>query len=498
MFDFKINETGSGGSIEIKGNDVVGLNGFGNMIYLALFGGNYISTPSRRQSNVQALDYWGNNFLLDPKVQFNSTTERVLSEVALNSDGRLQIEKAANFDLAFMKEFANVSINVEIPELDRVKITVILTQPENPENKDFVFIWDGTRTDNSDFTETELKISDSFSPVPTSCEPVTIKVNGNTLGLSPSGSILDINLIDTDNNEVGTIIDTNTVQVPAASTDDPYQDQDVFGNFLIPTRGSERPTNYNLRGADWADQFLATLTSPSPAKEAMIIQLCDDLETAGLWSKIYALYPHMGDNAFDNSLNLKFPYISNGGNIFWQGSPTHGAQFVQGNGTNALGIIPISYQIFNPNDFSMGCYSIDSAYESTQSALMGWGNAFAAYVAFWLSTHASIGGQPAFTTNTYGGKVGIAAAGSARALWSCDINATRRGIYKDGVLGASLTSALNLFQGAGAQIQILNVSNGSYFSARKMGLHYFAKSMDDSAQAVFNTIIQTLITAKGV
>lgn len=216
MFDFKINETGSGGSIEIKGNDIVGLNGFGNMIYLALFGGNYTSTPSRRPNNVQALDYWGNTFLRDPKVQFNSTTERVLSEVALNSDGRLQIEKAVNFDLEFMKPFANVFVSVEIPEWERVRIKVILTQPENPENKDFIFIWDGTRTDNSDFTETELKISDSFSPAPSVGEPVTVKINGNTMVLAPSGSVLDIELIDTDDVEVGTIIDEDTVQVEKA------------------------------------------------------------------------------------------------------------------------------------------------------------------------------------------------------------------------------------------------------------------------------------------
>lgn len=496
MKDIKIFETGNGGSIELKGKDLVIIEGLHNMIYLALFGGNMVSTPSKRNINEQNFDFWANTFLKpDSSLQFNSKTEKTLNDVALNSQGRQLIQNAVLYDLDFLKKYGTVTANVSITGPDKILIEINIQEPNNSEAKEFKFIWDGTKKDFSAGSVVMPKISDSFSLA--TSEPVTVKINGNIIAVINSGNEFDIEVIDTSSNIVGNIIDSNTVVVPAASTDAPYQDQDVFGNFLIPTKGSERPTNYNLRGADWADQFLSSLTSPSPAKEAMILQLCDDLETADLWKQLYALYPFMGDNAADNSLNLKYPFASNGGNVFWQGSPTHGTQFVQGNGTNAMGIIPISYQIFNPADFSMGAYLIDSAFETTQQVIMGFGIPFSSYVALWTTTHASLGGQPAFTTNLYGQKIGFAAAGSARGIWSCDINASRRGLYLDGILKASSTFNLNLSQVSGTQIQILSIGNGNY-SSRKLGLTFFAKSMDDSVQAIFNTIIQTLITAKGV
>lgn len=151
MVDLKIIEEGNGGDIILTGKDFEQVAGFQNMPYIGLFGGNHESTPVKRLESEQAFDFWG-NFLSpnDPSVQFNSLTERRLMEVALNSSGRIQIEQAVMKDLEFMKPFSGVDVSVSIEGIDRARIHIILTEPDNQERKEFIYIWDGTRQDLRD------------------------------------------------------------------------------------------------------------------------------------------------------------------------------------------------------------------------------------------------------------------------------------------------------------------------------------------------------------
>lgn len=146
--DLELREIGSGGDIVKTAKDVSVIYGLQNMPYLALFGGNVeASTPIRRLVNEQAFDFWGNSLLLvdSPAMQYNSLTERTLHEVALTSAGRLRIEQAVFNDLAFMKAFAKIAVSVAIIATDKVRIGVKITQPDNLEEKVFIFIWDATK-----------------------------------------------------------------------------------------------------------------------------------------------------------------------------------------------------------------------------------------------------------------------------------------------------------------------------------------------------------------
>lgn len=145
--DFKLIENGNGGDFENKSRDLKIIEGFENMPYLAMFGGSIEQdTPQDREENVQYFDWFGNSLFLNetPELQFNSLTERTLNNVALNSFGRSQIEQAVNKDLEFMKEFADLTINVEIQSDDKVRIEILVDEPNNLQNKQFVFIWDAT------------------------------------------------------------------------------------------------------------------------------------------------------------------------------------------------------------------------------------------------------------------------------------------------------------------------------------------------------------------
>lgn len=115
------------------------------MIPLALFGGNVDqNTPQRRIVGNQYFDYWANATLLqnESQQQFNSQTERILNQVALNSSGRERIERAVVSDLEFMREFANFTVSVSLFSVDKVKISIKITEPDNLNQTEFVYIWD--------------------------------------------------------------------------------------------------------------------------------------------------------------------------------------------------------------------------------------------------------------------------------------------------------------------------------------------------------------------
>lgn len=148
--DLKVIESGNGGDLVKNPKDLAVVSGLGNMVYLALFGGNVqASTPTKRLETEQDFSWWGNSLFFpnDPTLQFNSLTERILNEVALTSSGRVQIEQAVIKDLEFMKEFANVEASVSIPATDQVEIYVKVTQPDNQQEQEFTFLWDATNNE---------------------------------------------------------------------------------------------------------------------------------------------------------------------------------------------------------------------------------------------------------------------------------------------------------------------------------------------------------------
>jgi hypothetical protein len=150
--DLEVIETGNGGDLVKNPKDLSVIDGFQNMPYLAMFGGSPgFPTPVDRPENSQAFDWWGNSLLLNDNqsVQFNSLTEEILTKVALNSSGAARIEQAIKDDLDFMTEFANVDVSVSIISDDKVAIGIVLIEPDNEQNKAFIFIWDATNEELS-------------------------------------------------------------------------------------------------------------------------------------------------------------------------------------------------------------------------------------------------------------------------------------------------------------------------------------------------------------
>lgn len=146
--DISVYETGSGGDFVLKGNNLELTEAIFNMPYLGLFGGNVEqSTPRIRNENEQLFDYWGNSLLIpnDTNLQYNSLTEKTLNETALNSSGRVRIQQAVLKDLAFMSDFADIEVQVSLITVDRVRIQISLTEPDNLNVREFIYLWDATK-----------------------------------------------------------------------------------------------------------------------------------------------------------------------------------------------------------------------------------------------------------------------------------------------------------------------------------------------------------------
>lgn len=144
MLDLVIYETGDGGDLEIKADDLQLISGLTNQVYLALFGGNLAqSTDSSISDDEQRLDYWGNE-ILEKDNQFNSTFEKTLREISLNTSGIRELENAAKKDLEYLQEFATIEINGSLISVSRFELNIHIIEPSEKSTK-LKFVWDGTK-----------------------------------------------------------------------------------------------------------------------------------------------------------------------------------------------------------------------------------------------------------------------------------------------------------------------------------------------------------------
>jgi hypothetical protein len=135
MNDILLYESGGGGEISLKNGDIEMTDGLFNMPYLSHFGGNLeASTKGDEEENIERFDWWGNSFL-DQPAQMNSLIEKTLDNTTLNSAGRVIIERNAKEDLQFIADIADISCIVEIPGVDKVKISDKINQIK----VDFIF-----------------------------------------------------------------------------------------------------------------------------------------------------------------------------------------------------------------------------------------------------------------------------------------------------------------------------------------------------------------------
>lgn len=110
--DALLYETGSGGDMVLRNNDIVTVAGYENMPYLSMYGGN---------------GSWMDDLLLIGDQKHTAQTETALQNTPLTSQGRQIIEDAINADLQFLVddvEGTAVDVAVSIPSKNRVDAAI--------------------------------------------------------------------------------------------------------------------------------------------------------------------------------------------------------------------------------------------------------------------------------------------------------------------------------------------------------------------------------------
>lgn len=148
--DIVLFETGSGGDFTIENNDLQVGEALYQNIYLALFGGNIeASTKTAYLNNELRFDYWGNSLVWNTQKtkQFNSETERMLRNIALNSSGRVAIIQSVNNDLAYLKGVVDFSVDVSILSVSKMAIIITLKEKTNQQDKVLQLIFDNIKNE---------------------------------------------------------------------------------------------------------------------------------------------------------------------------------------------------------------------------------------------------------------------------------------------------------------------------------------------------------------
>ena len=148
--DINLFEGGSGGEMRILNSDLLMAETIYQTIYLALYGGNVEQSTTSEETDLEEnFDYWGNQLFYsnNPDKWFNSQTERVLSTVALNGEGRRLIEDAVNADLQFLNNVVNFEVEVNIAANNKAEIIIAISEFQNQANRQLKMVWENSRNE---------------------------------------------------------------------------------------------------------------------------------------------------------------------------------------------------------------------------------------------------------------------------------------------------------------------------------------------------------------
>jgi hypothetical protein len=238
-------------------------------------------------------------------------SENILAEATENisiSDSVAVIKDSANLTLKSENILAeateNIVINDSSVNVNKSDGTLISSVSVKAENTASYNVGDSLiENDASSPTYSQLVKATEGLILPTQ----EIQNNGVASGFIPSVGTINVttNAVPTSFTITGRTID---IEVPSGGGSYDIDTTDRFGNVL-PTIIVSANTTLNWNSYDYADLFLSreSLWGGSTIENALI-DLVDDLVSAGLWTKIINLHPHIGTTANNHAWNLKYPF----------------------------------------------------------------------------------------------------------------------------------------------------------------------------------------------
>lgn len=283
--------------------------------------------------------------------------------------------------------------------------------------------------------------------------------------------------------------------VPPIVTEIEAETTDRFGNVLPTIIVKPEEPEINWKSYDYADAFLSKMTSPTTADEIDIHQLTSDLASIGTLSKFLWLAPYIGGNAADHALNLCYPYAMGGNKIKFVGSAVHNSDGIQG-GTGVYAKNGICLSELDPENFSMGLYSLDSALTTAAVMEMGFGRDYGNFVGIYLGNNSYFGSSPFFSTRNYGNKVAFSLT-DASGQFDYVMNGSRRAVARNGSIIATSATFLGWYDFANDNFTFLSYAGDGTGNTRRIAMHYIGEHFSDTELADNYDAFQAFQTSRG-
>jgi hypothetical protein len=234
--------------------------------------------------------------------------------------------------------------------------------------------------------------------------------------------------------------------------------------------------------------FITAASISSAPQKAAINTLVESLKAASLWTKFYAIYPFVGGSATAHAQDLKATY-----DITWAGDPTHNANGVTGDATDARGDTGI-------NLFSLGATNSVSGYvySKTQTPTDG-GYFFGVNTATTRFALARAGGNLGFHgPNSQTNSAWAEAASDFRKHFAINrSSSTSRQLYAGAVVSSATESVVSAPDG---QLRLLcreSVGSPANYTNANLAFAAFGSSLTEAEWTAFRAIIDTFQTALG-
>jgi hypothetical protein len=245
-----------------------------------------------------------------------------------------------------------------------------------------------------------------------------------------------------------------------------------------------------------AQAFLTAAAITDPTISSSIDKLVVDLKSAGVWSKMKAIYPMVGGTASTHKFNLKDPRDLNAAfRLQFFGGVTHSSNGVQGNGTNGYAdtFLRPSTHLTN-NSLSIGLYTRDNY--TSASIEMGCSDiAFLPIIGLAVKNAANNAFFDGYDFTNH--RINRSNVSSSGFLVGSILNSSSQSLYKNGsLMGAVNTIAQTLTQPSGKITLMARNDNStpSQFSSKNNCFAFLGDGLTNTEAANLYTAVQNFNT----
>jgi hypothetical protein len=224
-------------------------------------------------------------------------------------------------------------------------------------------------------------------------------------------------------------------------------------------------------------------------QKSAVNQLVLDLKSAGIWTKMKAIYPFVGGTATSHSYNLK---NSAQYQITWSGGLTHSSTGVLPNGVNGYGSIAFNFNTsssgLNYQNNHLSFYSRTNASTPNAPDIGGAANSNQGVV---LQSRNPYSNSAMYATPAGGSIVSAPTADSLGYYLATTLPSTAK-LFKNNTLLNSASQTGGDFTGTSGSVTIFGVFWG--YSARESSFASFGDGLTDAEASALYTAVQAFQT----